>query len=208
PSQYFKDKMAAWQKQFGEWQTKQKAFKAAGAKKTGESSEAAKDISSVEDVSDIGGGEPLFANFAPEDWALIQLRHELYLLQDAFQKDANDPDRAGIPENHLSFYYNKYFKKQLNPKLFNLSTNLELIALVKDTVAIAADTQVLTAPAELDSLGTFVKQTEENRRERQRRIDAGDETARLKFVTVPAAVIAPVKSLAPVASKGKGKGKW
>jgi len=207
PSQYFKDKMAAWQKQFGEWQTKQKAFKAAGAKRTGESSEAAKDISSVEDVSDIGGGEPLFANFAPEDWALIQLRHELYLLQDAFQKDANDPDRAGIPENHLSFYYNKYFKKQLNPKLFNLSTNLELIALVKDTVAIAADTQVLTAPAELDSLGTFVKQTEENRRERQRRIDAGDETARLKFVTVPAAVIAPVKSLAPVAAKGKGKGK-
>ncbi|CAE8731434.1 unnamed protein product, partial [Polarella glacialis] len=131
----------------------------------------------------------------------------LYLLQDAFQKDVNDPDRAGIPENHLSFYYYKYFKKQLNPKLFNLSTNLELIALVKDTVAIAADTQVLTAPAELDSLGTFVKQTEENRRERQRRIDAGDETARLKFVTVPAAVIEPVTSLAPVAAKGKGKGK-
>ncbi|CAE8713309.1 unnamed protein product [Polarella glacialis] len=213
PSQYFKDKAAAWQKQFGEWQTKQRAFKAAAPKKKEEISDGAKDISSVEDVSDIGGGEPLFAHFAPEDWALIQLRHELYLLQDAFQKDVNDPDRAGIPENHLAFYYNKYFKKGLNPKLFSLSTNLELFALLKDTVAIPADTQVLTSqlPAELESLGIFVKLTEENRRERQRRIDAGDETARLKFVTVPAAVIAPVKVVPAVvkgAGKGKGKGKW
>jgi len=213
PSQYFKDKAAAWQKQFGEWQTKQRAFKAAAPKKKEEISDGAKDISSVEDVSDIGGGEPLFAHFAPEDWALIQLRHELYLLQDAFQKDVNDPDRAGIPENHLAFYYNKYFKKGLNPKLFSLSTNLELFALLKDTVAIPADTQVLTSqlPAELESLGIFVKLTEENRRERQRRIDAGDETARLKFVTVPAAVIAPAKTVPAVvkgAGKGKGKGKW
>ena len=34
---------------------------------------------------------------------------------------------------------------------------------------------------ELDNLDVFVKLTEESRRERQRRLDAGDETARLKL---------------------------
>lgn len=34
---------------------------------------------------------------------------------------------------------------------------------------------------EIEDIAHFMKLTEENRRERQRRIDAGDETARLKF---------------------------
>merc|ERR1712079_770630 len=41
---------------------------------------------------------------------------------------------------------------------------------------------MLTTPVEEESdLGEFVKFTEEKRRERQRRLDAGDETARLKI---------------------------
>lgn len=60
----------------------------------------------------------------------------------------------------------------------------------------------------------FVKLTEEHRRERQRRIDAGDETARLKFVPQlvvkpkldakkPEAKAAPKVIVAP--RKGQGK---
>jgi len=42
---------------------------------------------------------------------------------------------------------------------------------------------VLTTPVAEDvGLDMFVKLTEEKRRERQRRLDAGDETARLKFL--------------------------
>merc|ERR1719433_360582 len=53
---------------------------------------------------------------------------------------------------------------------------------------------------DLENPDMFVKLTEENRRERQRRIDAGDETARLKFSTLaiqqPAAVAKAVGSVA------------
>ena len=83
------------------------------------------DIFAVEDVNDICDGEPLYGHFEPADWALLQLRYELYLLQDAFKKDVNDPDRSLIPEPHLSFYYNRYFRKQLSPGAFNLKNNTE-----------------------------------------------------------------------------------
>merc|ERR1740121_3545489 len=135
----------------------------------------------VEDVDDTGNGDPLFKDFTSEDWALLLLRVELYLLQAAFKKDVNDPDRPGVPEQHAAFYYNKYFRKQLTPKYFGVNTNADLTALVKDT-ATWNDEKILGTPLEeQDSPGMFVKLTEENRRERQRRIDAGDETARLKF---------------------------
>merc|ERR1712061_55007 len=38
-----------------------------------------------------------------------------------------------------------------------------------------------TLSEEPETFDVFVKLTEENRRERQRRIDAGDETAKIKF---------------------------
>ena len=83
------------------------------------------DIFAVEDVNDIGDGEPLYGHFEAADWALLQLRYELYLLQDAFKKDVNDPERSLIPEPHLSFYYHRYFRKQLSPGAFNLKNNTE-----------------------------------------------------------------------------------
>jgi len=79
---------------------------------------------SVTDILDIGGGEPLCAKWEFEDWALFQLRYELYLLQQAFAKDVNDPDRIGINESNFVFYYQKYFNKQINPKNFGHSTNI------------------------------------------------------------------------------------
>lgn len=206
PSAWFREKLEAWQKSFTEWQKKQKAFKPAAKEKKddadGEEAEQEAetvDIFSVADICDVGGGEPLFQKFAHEDWALLLLRFELYTLQLAFKKDVDDPERVGIHETHLGFYYNKYYRKQLNPKYFGVSTNAELIKLAKDCAMI--DGEVLASNLEddkIDEMDHFVKLTEENRRERQRRIDAGDETAKLKFS--PLAVQAA--STRPAASAG------
>merc|ERR1712217_360448 len=141
------------------------------------------DIFSVVDINDVSNGEPLYSNFNFEDWALLQLRMELYFLQLGFRKDVDDPERPGILEIHLAFYYNKYYRKTMNAKYFGVNTNLELCALVKDTVKFRENPQVLTSviAEEPENFDMFARLTEEHRRERQRRIDAGDETAKLKF---------------------------
>merc|ERR1711920_441665 len=112
-----------------------------------------------------------------EDWALLQLRYELFLLQSAFKVDVNDPDRPGIHEGHFGFYYQKYFRKYLNPKFFGVEGHTEL---VKETVTFEEEILTPKATCGPEDLAMFLKLGEENRRERQRRIDAGDETARLK----------------------------
>merc|ERR1719343_157906 len=93
-----------------------------------------KDIFSVQDVNDIGNGEPLFKDFAFEDWAMLQLRYELFLLQAAFKKDANDDERPGVTEQHFLFYFNRYYKKTLTPKHFGAETLDAVIKMVKDCV--------------------------------------------------------------------------
>merc|ERR1719401_65658 len=215
----FLDKMTAWRKLFGEWQAKHTSFKASGQpapaapeaeKKEGEEGEGeAKekktvDIFSVEDINDLGNGEPLFKDFAFEDWALLQLRYELFLLVHAFKKDVDDEDYLGVSEAHLGFYYNKYYRKHLTYKTYGVESSAELLKLVKDAAAMEND--VLTTPLTIsaeDDVAHFVKLTEEGRRERQRRLDAGDETARLKIM--PAALHQPSPSAVVSGSYG-GKG--
>lgn len=195
PAPEFTSKFMAWQKQQLEWQQKQNFWKA--KPKTDEAKalevNASLDIFSVEDVNDIHEGEPLFAHFEAADWALLQLRYELYLLQDAFKKDVNDPDRSAIPEPHLSFYYQRYFKKQLSPGIFSLKNNTELLQMIKDVVILTGEPPVLTSQLGAESLESpdiFVKFTEEARRERKRRAEAGDETSTLRY-TPPAANAPP-----------------
>lgn len=195
PGEWFRTTYLAWQKTVQEWQKKQKDYvakkRASGKKKDDDdddrmSSADVADIFALEDITDLGGGEPLFATFNFEDWALMSLRCELYLLVNAFKKDVNDPDRVGIPENHLAFYWSRYFKKTLNPKGFGKDSLTDVVALVKDTATFEedGDTSILNSPLadDLTVPDLFAKLTEEGRRERQRRIDAGDETVRLRFV--------------------------
>merc|ERR1719204_939731 len=80
------------------------------------------DVFSVKDVCDLGNGEPLFANFVYEDWALLSTRYELHLLLHAFKKDLNDPDRPSFTEAHLAYYYQKYFRKSFSIKSFGVDT--------------------------------------------------------------------------------------
>ena len=193
PSPEFTAKFMAWQKHQLEWQQKQNIWKVKPKKPEDEAKAAevkgSLDIFSVEDVNDIHDGEPLYSLFEPADWALLQLRYEIYLLQEAFKKDVNDPDRSAIPEPHLSFYYNRYLKKQLNPGTFGLKNNTELLQMIKDVVTLSGDPAVLTSQldGQLDSPEIFVKLTEEERRERKRRAEAGEETSALKYIPPTAA---------------------
>merc|ERR1712060_93697 len=141
------------------------------------------DVFGVDDVMDLGNGEPLFANFVYEDWALLSLRFELHLLVHAFRHDLNDPERPAFHENHLSFYCNKYYHKPLNLKSYGVSKLAELFDMLPDTVKISARNSTIESQLPEDTpMENFVKLTEEHRRDRQRRADAGDEAAVLKFL--------------------------
>jgi len=231
PSQWFSEKHKEWQKVFTEWQGKQTAHKATGdeegAKKGDEEEEkkevAKEDIMSVEDICNAEGA-PLFKDFAFEDWALLQLRYELFLLQYAFRKDLDDAEHPGIHEQHISFYYTKYFKKQLNPKLYGVDSITAVVKLVSDAMEIESDMLKTQLKVEPDDVAMFVKIGENTRRERERKVQAGDETARVKIEklvlsqhvpppgsVVPQAVPAPrVGVVVPGGwqSGGNSKGSW
>lgn len=90
----------------------------------------------VENVCDVGEGLTLFEDFEGEDWALLALRSELLLLTQIFKKDVADADRAGIPIDHVAYYYNKFFQKPLLPKQYNKDTVPDVVSMVKDTVCV------------------------------------------------------------------------
>jgi len=223
PSEWFKTKAAEYQKALQEWQTKQKehqnAKKAEEKKKPGdegaddddETKRSDVDIFSVEDVCNVGNGVPLFVDFSFEDWALLSLRFELYLLQAAFKHDVDDPERVGIHESHILFYYHRYYRKQLMPRLYGKDSIEDVCELIKDTVKINSDDKVLVSQlsTEPDAPDQFVKLQEESRRKRQQRIDAGDETARLDFSVLHQQQQQPVGGGGGKSgSKGRGGRGW
>lgn len=207
PSDWFKEKWASWQKDVQVWHTKYVEFKGSDVAKKREQELMRKkegdgqdkdpmellqeildadqlDVFGVEDVTDSGDGEPVFSQFAFEDWALMILRFELHLLVHGFQHDAKDDERAGMPPDHVPFYYQRYYRKALNPKVYGVETMQDVIHLVRDAVVISARSKMLVSqlPADLEGNDVFVKLTEECRRDRKRRLDAGHEGAQLKFM--------------------------
>lgn len=143
------------------------------------------DVFGIESILDVGNGEPLFANFAFEDWALLSLRFELHLLVHAFRRDCFDAERGGMHPDHLAFYYNRYYKKGLNPKNYGVESVEELIHIIRDTVIIVRKVISSHLTDDLETNEVFVKLTEESRRDRQRRLDAGDTSAQLRFRSGP-----------------------
>lgn len=140
------------------------------------------EVMDVDDILDIGNGQPLFSNFAFEDWQLLTIRYEINLLLHSFKKDLNDSDRPSFTEKDLPFYFNKYFRKNFSLRNFAVETIAALQELVKDSFTVDEKTGFLMPALEDDCLVlNFVKLAEDHRRERQRRLDAGDETADLKF---------------------------
>lgn len=117
---------------------------------------------------------------------MLTLRFELHLLVHSFRIDVDDAERPTFHENHLSFYYYRYFKKQLNVKSFGAESNIDLVKLVQDTVELDADKSVLDAQlAEDTPFEMFIRLTEDHRRERKHLCDCGDESAALKLSRPP-----------------------
>lgn len=213
--EWFKTELAQWTKGLQEWKklaaewkepSKRKALlaKRAEAKKK-EAAEkgdeepqeepemdvAELDVLAVGDVLDIGNGQPLFSDFEFEDWVLLGARFEVHVLLHAFKKDVNDSDRSGFTEKDFAFYFSRYFKKALILKSFGLDTMVGFVDLIKDAVSMEEKTSFFRPVLDDDTpITTFVKLAELHRRERVRRLDAGDETAELKF---PRTGVAPLQ---------------
>jgi hypothetical protein len=153
------------------------------------------EIWSCEDVCDTGDGTPLFRKFSKEDWAMLTLRYEIHLLIHAFAMAAGG-DRPGIHESTISHYYNKFFGKNFSPAFFGKKDLAGVVALIVDTVSIGDASGCLEfGHPDETPMDTFVKLTEEARRERKARIEAGDESAEIKLND---------KALASAKSSGKG----
>lgn len=135
----------------------------------------------VEDIDNIGDGEPLYANFAFEDWVLLGARFELHLLMHSYRKSLDDPDRVSFMEKDLGFYYKLHYKKDFTVKSFGVESIEEYIDLIKDSVEINKEGYMQAPLADSTTHNHFVKLTEDCRRARQTRVDAGDETARISF---------------------------
>lgn len=202
PGESFDSALAAWKKQLSGWrqlhvdwndpQRKKVLLKKRDEERLKLSEEErAKDLEidiedveplEVEDVNDVGTGEPLFANFVFEDWVLLSARFELHLLLHSFRQDLNDPDRPSFTEQNLAFYFNIYHKKAFSLKSFAADKLQDLLKLIGDTICVDEQTRFLkpVLPEETP-LARFVQETEEARRARTRRSEAGDETAEITF---------------------------
>ena len=55
----------------------------------------------LEDLLDIGTGEPLFSKFTWEDWMMLELRFQLHVLVHGYKHCMNDPGRvcASLPQS-------------------------------------------------------------------------------------------------------------
>eukprot|EP00928_Gymnodinium_smaydae_P053199 TRINITY_DN37243_c0_g1_i1.p1 TRINITY_DN37243_c0_g1~~TRINITY_DN37243_c0_g1_i1.p1 ORF type:complete len:1086 (+),score=373.31 TRINITY_DN37243_c0_g1_i1:89-3346(+) len=198
PSEWFQETWSKWEKTVREWKD---VFEKAKKAKDGKDSEEVADIQGVEDVKDVGGGVPLFARFSSEDWTLLNLRYELHLLCHAFRKDLNDEDRKNFPLEHAPHYYGKYYRRSLTSKQYGMEKLEDVIELVNDSVDVEKE-MLVSKLAEDVALDTFIKTTEEQRRDRERRIDAGDESAKLLFSKAE-----PLRRPTGKSSDGKGSGK-
>merc|ERR1712187_780988 len=109
---------------------------------------------------------------------------------------------------HLSFYYEKYFKKEFSLDNFGMKAFADFVEIIKDVVQVGDKNALLEPQLAIDTpLANFVRLTEEHRRDRVRRVDAGDETANLKFKRqAPARTAAHRDSRDSGKSKGKGSG--
>lgn len=92
-----------------------------------------------------------------------------------------DPERVVFHESHVGFYYKKYFKKDLSMKYYNCSNLTELLNLIPDIIEVNSNKTLGGLLSDDSPMDNFVRLTEESRRERQKLIDAGDESAVLKF---------------------------
>jgi len=211
PGSWFKDKLSAW---FGvRKRLRQGHMEFVEARKKaeagGETFEVSMpDLATVLDVHSAGEqGQPLYAHFKYEDWIILSWRYELHLLVHAFLTDAADADRQGIPEDHVAHYYSLYFGQQFEPTLkLGVEGIPEILKLLKEPrlelVEQVPGRRILLSRVDREAPSEdFVSGTEKYRRDRQRRVEAGDESASLSF---PRQAPRPHGELPVKAAPGRG----
>jgi len=204
PGPWFQAKYDLWKSERNQLRDKHLAFldrkKKEGAAAT--EGELVVDLASVSDIFDADGrGTPLYSNFKYEDWLLLGWRYELHLLAHAFVDDVADEDIPGIPENHVPFYFELYFGTKFSPKeKLGVSGGVAAVMqLLREPVHLAEGSnpgapKILRSSLEKDApLSAFVKGVEAFRRDRKRRLEAGDESAQLSFPK-PAGKALPAKA--------------
>jgi len=149
-----------------------------------------------EAVNAIGeDGRPLYVSFQNEDWALLQAKYELHLLCHAFMEDVEDEAFIGIPEDHVEQYYYKYFKKHnhqgwvlpqqyFRPRKLGQESWADTYELLRDCLNIEEKAEfkfVVPVHEKEAEFLSFLHLVEEERVDRARRIEAGDETAQLNI---------------------------
>lgn len=161
-------------------------------------------VDSVDDVHDADfKGTPLYANFKYEDWLILSWRVELHTLVHCFAHDVDDDERPGIPEAHMQHYYSVYFGGKLDASKLGCKDLAAAVKLLRQPAEIvdAGKTRVLRSQLPADTaMEEFIRKVEGWRRDRLRRVEAGDESAVLNF---PAPAKAAGK--APMAKVAAGK---
>merc|ERR1712023_504778 len=102
---------------------------------------------------------------------------QMHLMVHAFKKDVNDPERTGFHESHVGFYYNKYYKQSWTPAAYGCKSFDKVVDLIKEGLTLNSTHMLEAVLSEDTAPKHFVQLVEEHRRDRQRCIDAGDETA-------------------------------
>ena len=99
---------------------------------------------------------------------------------------SGDPVRPTLPLGHLPSYYHEYFGKEFAIRSYGFQEFGELAAILTDTIEINDRRDSLAPRHGVDTdFGSFVRLAEACRRERIRRLDAGDESVLLKFLSPP-----------------------
>jgi len=122
-----------------------------------------------------------YPDLAAEDYMLIQLRAEVHYVLHAFKTDVNDESRPGFVLDHFAFYYKKYNKQGFFMETFGLKQMEDLVELIKDTIEINDKAMLVPKHAQDSDAIAFFEFAEAERKDRQDRLDAGDENAALNF---------------------------
>lgn len=167
------------------------------------------DVMKCDDINNALNGAPLYKEFAAEDWSMAESRFKFHLLVNAIQQDvtAKDPDHV-LKKEFIQSYWRALFKENCNWGMFGAPTVEGVMEHMNDTVFLAADGSLATIHGETVPFDMFVKFTEEARRERLRRIESGDESAKLVLEKASVVTTSAVKGKGKSDGKGKGGDPW
>eukprot|EP00397_Hematodinium_sp_SG-2012_P006978 GEMP01007017.1.p1 GENE.GEMP01007017.1~~GEMP01007017.1.p1 ORF type:complete len:736 (+),score=167.67 GEMP01007017.1:188-2395(+) len=130
---------------------------------------------------DTGGqdGLPIFAYFTDADWSLFDLRFDLVLMMQAF---VTETKRQGFHSKNLDHYYSLYFKRSLKLSAYGCADLQEMIETLVPDLLLTGSLLHLSPDSEQPVTSHhLLRLVEVERRDRRYRVDAGDETAKLKF---------------------------